>query len=216
MRRSTNTGLGKSARKFFSMAAGLRLAYAVHMDPSPPTATPSLPSFATSVEVPTVLDMEASGFGPHSYPIEVGYVLPDGSTYCTLIQPAPDWTHWDAKAEQTHHIARATAMERGRPAVEVARWLNDQLHGQTVYSDGWAHDYTWLGMLFDAADMSPSFKLDNLRVLLSEREANHWHVVKEQVRRELRIQRHRASSDARLLQLTLARLRAPLPQGSPG
>lgn len=165
--------------------------------------------------MPTVLDMEASGFGPHSYPIEVGYVLPDGSSFCTLIRPAADWTHWDASAEAAHHITRATVVHKGKDLVEVAHWLNSQLQGLTVYTDGWANDYTWLGRLFDAAGMSPHFKLDNLRALLSEREANHWHVVKEQVRREQRLQRHRASADARLLQLTLARLRTPLPGEEP-
>ena len=57
--------------------------------------------------LPAILDMEASGFGRDSYPIEVGYVLPDGRTRCTLIRPAPHWVHWDPAAEQLHHIPRA-------------------------------------------------------------------------------------------------------------
>ena len=93
------------------------------------------------------------------------------------------------------------------PAQTVAYQLNYQLAGQTVYSDGWANDYTWLGALFDAADMSPHFKLENLRALLSDTEADQWHVVKAEVTRERGAQRHRASADARLLQLTLLRLR---------
>ncbi|MDB5851379.1 MAG: hypothetical protein JWP29_5131, partial [Rhodoferax sp.] len=63
---------------------------------------------------PTVLDVEASGFGRHSYPIEVGYVLPDGKTYCTLIRPEPTWTHWDPEAEHLHHISRETVLAMGR------------------------------------------------------------------------------------------------------
>lgn len=42
---------------------------------------------------PAVLDVEASGFGRYSYPIEVGYALPDGRVFCTLIRPEPHWTH---------------------------------------------------------------------------------------------------------------------------
>jgi hypothetical protein len=61
--------------------------------------------------------------------------------------------------------------------------------------------------LFDAADMSPAFKLENLRALLSEEEADRWHVVKDQVTQERGPQRHRASADARLIQLTLQRLK---------
>jgi hypothetical protein len=157
--------------------------------------------------MPAVLDVEASGFGRKSYPIEVGFVLPDGYAYCTLIRPEPQWTHWDAQAEATHHIPRAIVVERGLPVNEVARSINRQLAGQTVYSDGWANDYSWLGALFDAADMTPSFRLDNLRALLSEDQADQWHTVKAQVAQELGLQRHRASADARLLQLTLVRLR---------
>ena len=158
--------------------------------------------------VPTILDMEASGFGKASYPIEVGYALPDGQTYCTLIRPAPEWTHWDAAAERLHHIPRAAVLQHGRDVKDVAQHLNEHLRGHTIYCDGWANDYTWLAALFDAAGKRPAFKLDNLRALLNEREAADWHGVKEQVARELHLQRHRASSDARVLQLTLQRVRA--------
>jgi hypothetical protein len=55
--------------------------------------------------------------------------------------------------------------------------------------------------------MTPSFRLENLRALLSEVEADQWHNVKAQVAQENATQRHRASSDAKLLHLTLLRLR---------
>ena len=44
----------------------------------------------------------------------------------------------------------------------MARLLNDQLRGRTVFSDGWAHDYPWLAALYEEAEMAPSFKLDSL------------------------------------------------------
>ena len=157
----------------------------------------------TDMAAPAILDIEASGFGRSSYPIEVGYVLPDGSSFCTLVSPSSDWTHWDPNAEQLHHISRDLLSERGRPADEVARRLNDDLRGLTVYSDGWANDYTWLAILFDAAGIAPSFKLENIRRLLAEDEAERWHGAKEVVRNEIGLVRHRASADARLLQLTV-------------
>lgn len=156
---------------------------------------------------PTVLDVEASGFGRNSYPIEIGFVLPNGHTYCTLIRPEAHWTHWDAQAEATHHIPRALLVKRGVAVPDVARAINTQLAGQTVYTDGWANDYSWLGALFDAAEMSPAFRLENLRALLDDQQADQWHTVKAQVSSERGVQRHRASADARLLQLTLLRLR---------
>jgi hypothetical protein len=153
------------------------------------------------------MDVEASGFGRNSYPIEVGFVLPDGHTFCTLVRPEAAWTHWDAKAAAVHQISRALILERGLPVQAVAQQLNAKLRGQTVYSDGWANDYTWLAALYDAASMSPAFRLENLRVLLSDDEAERWHVVKTQISSERGVQRHRASADARLLQLTYQRMR---------
>lgn len=163
-------------------------------------------NLASVLQGPAVLDMEASGFGRHSYPIEVGFAQPNGQTFCTLIRPEPDWTHWDPAAEALHKIPRELAVTRGRPAAEVARMLNEHLRGQTVYSDGWANDYSWLNALFEVADLSPAFRLENLRGLLGETEADDWHLVKQQVSQELGAQRHRASADARLLQLTVQRL----------
>lgn len=162
---------------------------------------------STDTGLVAVLDMEASGFGKNSYPIEVGYVLADGSSFCTLIKPEPDWTHWDEQAEQTHHISRTVAQQHGQDASTVAQKLNAALAGLTLYSDGWVNDYSWLGKLFDAADLSPHFKLDNLRSLLSEEQAQRWHTVKQKVAQEAHINRHRASADAKLLQLTLVRVK---------
>lgn len=159
------------------------------------------------VDAPTVVDVEASGFGRASYPIEVGFVLPNGRSFCSLIYPQPEWTHWDPQAERIHHISRELLLRKGRPAVEVAQLVNAQLQGQTVYTDGWANDYSWLGRLFDVAEQSPSFKLENLRALLQEHEAERWHTVKNEIAHERGPQRHRASADARLLQLTLLRIR---------
>jgi hypothetical protein len=164
------------------------------------------------VELPAVLDIEASGFGRDSYPIEVGFVLPDGESFCSLIRPAPGWTHWDPEAEQVHHISRDTLFKHGRGVDEVAALLNDRLAGRTVYSDAWSHDYTWLAVLFEEAGRVPSFKLESLRKLLTDSEAAAWHDATTRQRAESAMPRHRASSDAKLLQMTLHRLR--LRQGS--
>ena len=48
---------------------------------------------------------------------------------------------------------------------------------------------------------------ENLRRLLTEEEADQWHTVKAQIAAERGTQRHRASADAQLLQLTFQRLR---------
>lgn len=165
------------------------------------------PSTGTASALPVVMDLEASGFGRNGYPIEVGYAMGDGRLFCSLIRPEPDWTHWDPMAERLHRIPRRLLTQHGRSPLEVSQLLNNTLQGRTVYSDGWAHDYPWLALLFDAAGLRPHFKLENLRALLREDEADRWHEVKQQVARERGGQRHRASADARLLQLSLARVR---------
>ena len=47
-----------------------------------------------------VIDIEASGLGAGSYPIEVGIVLANGFTYDSLIARPGFWTHWDEEAEK--------------------------------------------------------------------------------------------------------------------
>jgi len=158
-------------------------------------------------QAPAVLDVEASGFGRGSYPIEVGFVEPGGTVFCALIQPDPAWQHWDATAEQVHGISREILRRYGKPAAWVAAQINTRLQGQTVYCDAWAHDYPWLARLFDSVDMVPSFRLQDLRCLLSDAEALRWHLELARVRQDLGLNRHRASSDARALQLTLLRVK---------
>lgn len=157
--------------------------------------------------LPCIIDIEASGFGRGSYPIEIGFVLPDGTAYCTLIQPDDDWTHWDGDAERIHGISRSLLERHGRSAAEVAAELNRRLEGRTVYCDNWAHDYTWLARLFESASTSPRFHLRHMRELLSEDAAGRFDDARASVARNLQLRRHRASSDARVLQLSLARAR---------
>jgi len=168
-----------------------------------PSSADSDPAHA---HLPCVLDIEASGFGRGSYPIEIGFVLPDGTAYCTLILPDASWTHWDGGAERIHGISRSLLQRHGRSAHEVAVELNHRLAGRTVYCDNWAHDYAWLARLFESADTTPSFKLRHLRELMSENGAEHFDETREIVARNLQLRRHRASSDARVLQLSVARL----------
>ncbi len=164
------------------------------------------PAFDPRVVVPTVIDIEASGFGRGSYPIEIGFVLPDGRGDCMLIRPADGWLHWDPAAESLHHISRDLLARHGQSIVEVVERLEAQLHGKTVYSDGWGNDYSWLSALYDAIDRRPGFRLDSLQKLLTADELDRWEAMKAIVAREVPRERHRASADARLLQTTLMRL----------
>jgi DNA polymerase III epsilon subunit-like protein len=158
------------------------------------------------VQAPCVIDIEASGFGRHSYPIEVGWVLPDGRARCLLVRPAEGWNHWDADAAQVHGITQAVLASHGRPVAEVARLLNEDLGGLTVYCDGWAHDYSWLAALFEEAGSAPRFKLESVNRLLGDAALARLDHVRRGVIHEMGLTRHRASNDARALQMALQRV----------
>jgi hypothetical protein len=153
--------------------------------------------------LPVIIDIEASGFGRGSFPIEIGYYMPDGQSFCTLVIPDAAWTHWDESAEQVHGISREVLISHGRPAVEICLNLNRSLRGQRVYCDAWAYDYVWLSLLYDAAGLVPTFELKDLRDLLSDCEKSLWHDTRATVEIRLALPRHRASGDARTLFETL-------------
>lgn len=157
------------------------------------------------MRTPITIDFEASGFGKGSYPIEVGFSGRHGEGWCSLIRPEEDWLHWDSGAAQMHRIPRELLLERGRPVVFVADQLNNLLRGQTVYTDGWTQDYVWMSRLFDAAEKVPMFTLADMREIISPKQEALWHKTKDHIHEELAISRHRASSDARVLQLTWLR-----------
>ncbi|MCB1916454.1 MAG: hypothetical protein KDG52_12160 [Rhodocyclaceae bacterium] len=151
---------------------------------------------------PPFIDVEASGLGRGSHPIEVGIVLPDGARHCWLIRPPEHWSHWDPAAETIHGISRARLHALGRAPAEVAEALNEHLAGHTVYSDAWGNDMPWLARLFDEAGQVQRFRLESVRALLAETQVASWHPTKENLLRQLSCERHRASSDAMVLQRT--------------
>ncbi len=155
-----------------------------------------------------MIDIEASGFGGGSYPIEVGYVLPDGRAACMLVRPAAAWTHWDDRAEQVHGITRALLAAHGRAPTDVAHALNRDLAGLVVYCDGWAHDYAWLAALYEEADLRPAFKLESVGALFDEPHLARLDQARRDAMSQLGLQRHRASNDARALQRALAAVAA--------
>jgi hypothetical protein len=154
------------------------------------------------------IDLEASGLGIGSYPIEVGVAMADGKTHCTLICPQQDWTHWDDQAHSLHGINRDILLLNGRSALKVALMLNEWLADETVYSDAWGNDSCWLSLLYEVAGITQRFKIDSVVSLLSQAETDGWHAAKARVLNTTQIRRHRASNDAQVLQKTLIALRA--------
>jgi hypothetical protein len=154
---------------------------------------------------PLIVDIEASGFGVNSYPIEVGLALENGEEFCTLITPAPDWQHWDIEAEKIHRVTRDILEIYGRPMEEVARQLNDLLRAKTLYTDGWVVDKPWLNTLFQSAGIEMEFSVRALEMILTPSQMEVWHQTKQVVIEDLSVRQHRARADAAVIQETYKR-----------
>jgi hypothetical protein len=154
------------------------------------------------IKTPAILDIEASGFGKGSYPIEIGVADELGETHSWLIYPEEDWVHWHSEAEQLHSISRADLFEKGLKPSVIAKELNERFEGQILYSDGWGFDSGWLSLLFYVANESMFFKLETLPRILSEIQMENWDRVKAELRERHGLVHHSATDDAKLLQLT--------------
>lgn len=149
------------------------------------------------------LDIEASGFGSASYPIEIGLLLADGTTYHSLIQPLPHWTHWSQQAESIHQIPRDCLLQNGKTISQVCREVNQLCAGKTLYSDCWVHDAAWLQILFGEAGISMAFRCSPVELLLKEENMAVWAHCKAESSRYLDIAPHRALNDAIIVSKTL-------------
>ncbi|NDY71371.1 hypothetical protein DO021_02690 [Desulfobacter hydrogenophilus] len=156
---------------------------------------------------PFIVDVESSGLGCESYPIEIGLALEGENRYCSLILPADRWTHWDTAAQDTHHISREVLIKYGKPLNYVAKGLNRVLKGLTVYSDGWVTDKLWVTRLFSEAGIRQAFTISPLECILTEPQMEIWHTTKDSIIASMALTRHRACSDAFIIQETFYRTR---------
>ncbi len=164
---------------------------------------------AAKADAPVIIDVEASGFGRGSYPIEIGIALACGRTACFLIRPQDDWTHWDDDAAALHGLSRELLRAKGRHVTEVAHALNELLEGTTAYTDAWGMDSSWVALLYDRAELPQRFRIDTLAVLLDEPRRASWATRKREARAEMNLARHRASADALVIQRALVRSVGP-------
>ena len=153
---------------------------------------------------PNILDVEASGFGDESYPIEVGYCLASGEKFCVLIKPLKEWCYWDERAEALHGISRTSLNEAGQSVRQVAATLNEKLEGLTLYSDAWAFDKRWLNLIHAASNIPAAYEVRAIEHIQTECQHHCWDAVRHQVMKAHSGERHRASTDAELIQSVFA------------
>jgi hypothetical protein len=139
------------------------------------------------------LDIEASGLGTRSYPIEIAWKQLDSEDEDDfLIDPRTgyNWTNWDESAAEIHGLSLEELYEEGISVKEACSRLNQRLRGKYVYSDAFEFDYFWITRLFDAGMVKPQFRLLGLEELLNEDDLELYQKVSHQSPR-----RHRAMPD---------------------
>lgn len=116
------------------------------------------------------IDFEASGIAPDSYPIEVAVVSAETS-FNSLIKPARYWTHWSFDAQDMHGLTQDQLHQEGDTPVAVARNMNQLFSGQVLCSDS-PQDVFWVDVLYEAADLIPTFELKPLEVFVGREAAS--------------------------------------------
>ncbi|WP_455824097.1 hypothetical protein [Pseudomonas graminis] len=137
------------------------------------------------------IDFEASGIAPDSYPIEVAVVSSETS-FSSLIRPARYWTHWSFDAQDMHGLTQDHLLQEGDAPPTVAERMNQLFSGHVLCSDS-PQDVFWLDVLYEAADLSPTFELKPLEVFVGRQAASDIYRLLPTTRH------HRASNDATAL-----------------
>jgi hypothetical protein len=137
------------------------------------------------------IDFEASGIAPNSYPIEVAVVSSETS-FSSLIKPARYWTRWSFDAQDMHGLTQGQLHQEGDTAHVVAKHMNQLFSGQVLCSDS-PQDGFWLDVLYEAADLMPTFELKPLEMLVGREAASDIYCLLPTTRR------HRALHDATAL-----------------
>lgn len=153
----------------------------------------------------TVIDIEASGLGPYTYPIEIGIAhraLSGGTLYTweSLIRPASVWVteyDWIESCQDIHGMTPSDLKEAPQ-ITDVIDAMETFLDGMTsLISDNPFHDNRWLETLYqqDAKGRKPP-KL-------------HWptDLDRNQIIGARENQKHRAREDATQILLEIEKAR---------
>lgn len=151
-----------------------------------------------------IIDFEASSLGPQSYPIQVGVIMDDGSTYSAYIKPTPEhWTDWSEQAFSIHNIPRQLLIDVGKTPELVAQELNEFIGKRTVACDGGVYDTHWANALYEVTSCTRSWEITSIYKFqcllnsgLSWQDYKQFYASSDQ----LNLTEHDALDDAKLIQ----------------
>ncbi len=109
------------------------------------------------------MDIESTGLHELSHPLSIGVARCDGTSDLALVRPHWRWRDWpwDLVSSAIHGLERAVLERDGMDARDAAGWINALCAGRRVASGAPEWDTQWLGVLFKAAGMEPSFVLEH-------------------------------------------------------
>lgn len=147
-----------------------------------------------------IIDIEASGLGLDSYPIEIS-VLVEGVIKTWLIKPLPEWQHWDAKAEKMHGISRDQLNKHGLGALQVLNELTDFIKESSgiIYSDAAYWDADWVDTLFFAFKEKREFHIESIFELFDDKQTSEFNKIKEKLSESGKYRHHRAEEDVKMI-----------------
>ncbi|MCP5160655.1 MAG: hypothetical protein H7A00_03155 [Hahellaceae bacterium] len=108
------------------------------------------------MNIPVFLDLEASSYEEDAFPLSIAWSLPDGRIKNVLVMPDETWNPRDNSSmpyDLQHYF------DQGASVADIAREMNQDLDGLTIYIDGLDPDEEWLEKLFEAAADEPTFEI---------------------------------------------------------
>ena len=114
------------------------------------------------------------------------------TSFSSLIRPARYWTHWSFDAQDMHGLTQDHLLQEGDPPHTVAERMYQLFAGQVLCSDS-PQDGFWLDVLYEAADLIPTFELKPLEVFVGREAASDIYRLLPATRQ------HRALHDATAL-----------------
>ncbi|WP_293267800.1 hypothetical protein [Neptunomonas sp.] len=155
------------------------------------------------IKVPLIcVDIEASGLGPRSYPIEIAWKCGiTGESDLFLINPDTgyNWTEWDLSAAGIHGISMDELLAVGVSVNSACDRLNQKLGNRILTSDALDFDYFWMRRLFESAMMKPTFKMQGIDSVLDGGQLIQYRLIAG-----AQLRKHRAMDDVNDLFTCLA------------